>query len=388
MKPQGGRHRRPRRQHAVLGAVRAAGPGLPRQRAAAGDHGARLGRGRPPRSAGTATSARTGRSIGMHTFGASAPIKDLLKKFGFTPEKVVAAGQGAARRSEEQIRHEPAEAARRMRPVALARLFARSFVEKGELRQLIERDGLKGLTSNPVDLREGDRPKRRIRRAAEDLQRRAITARGDLRASRDRRHPAPRPSAAPGLRRDAAARDGYVSLECSPYLADDTEGTIAEALRLWAAVDRPNLMVKVPAHAGRHSGHPAPDRQGLNINITLLFARRRLRRGRRGLSRRARELQKAGGDIAQGRQRRQLLRQPHRYRDRQAARKTRRQGGRPQLHGKVAIANAKLAYARYKRFRGPRWESLPRRARRRSACSGHRPAARTRLTRTRSMSRR
>jgi len=68
------------------------------------------------------------------------------------------------------------------------------------------------------------------------------------------------------------ARDGYVSLEVSPYLANDTQGTIDEARRLWKAVDRPNLMVKVP---GTNAGAPAIRaliEDGLNINVTLLFS--------------------------------------------------------------------------------------------------------------------
>ena len=75
-------------------------------------------------------------------------------------------------------------------------------------------------------------------------------------------------------------RDGYISLECSPYLANDTDATVAEALRLWAVVGRPNLMVKVPATP---AGIPAIRQligHGLNINITLLFSRQRLRTGR------------------------------------------------------------------------------------------------------------
>ena len=67
-------------------------------------------------------------------------------------------------------------------------------------------------------------------------------------------------------------RDGYVSLECSPYLANDTEATVKEAEHLWAAVDRPNLMVKIPATP---AGVPAIRRviaKGVNVNITLLFS--------------------------------------------------------------------------------------------------------------------
>jgi transaldolase/glucose-6-phosphate isomerase len=71
---------------------------------------------------------------------------------------------------------------------------------------------------------------------------------------------------------ETQGRDGYISLECSPYLANDTEGTVGEALRLSAAVERPDLMVKVPATP---SGIPAIRQligRGLNINITLLFS--------------------------------------------------------------------------------------------------------------------
>ena len=74
--------------------------------------------------------------------------------------------------------------------------------------------------------------------------------------------------------------DGFVSLEVSPTLARDTEGTIAEARRLWAAVDRPNVMIKVP---GTKEGWPAIERlliEGININITLLFSLEHYRRCR------------------------------------------------------------------------------------------------------------
>jgi transaldolase/glucose-6-phosphate isomerase len=123
----------------------------------------------------------------------------------------------------------------------------RSLIEKGELKTLIERDGLKGMTSNPSifekAIAESDEYVDAIKsfRAQGDHSVMAVyehLAFADIRAAAD------------VLRQvyDATGgRDGYVSLECSPYLANDTEATIAEALRLWKAVDRPNLMVKVPA---------------------------------------------------------------------------------------------------------------------------------------------
>ena len=80
-----------------------------------------------------------------------------------------------------------------------------------------------------------------------------------------------------------SGQDGYVSLEVSPYLAMDTEATVVEARRLWATVDRENLMIKVP---GTKAGLPAIRQligEGINVNVTLLFSQRRLRGGRRRL---------------------------------------------------------------------------------------------------------
>jgi transaldolase/glucose-6-phosphate isomerase len=148
----------------------------------------------------------------------------------------------------------------------------RSLVEKGELAEMIERDGVKGLTSNPSIfekaigqsheyddaiaefLRDGDRPSNEI---YEHL------AIADIRAAADALAP---------VYEHTRARDGYVSLECSPHLAHDTQATVAEAQRLWKAVDRPNLMVKVPATP---AGLPAIRQlitAGVNINTTLLFS--------------------------------------------------------------------------------------------------------------------
>ncbi len=95
------RHRGARRQHAVLGIVRAAGPGLSRQRAAARRHRAGLGRARLGHRLGSLCRHATAR-IGMHSFGASAPLKDLLTKFGFTPEKVLAAAKDQMAKAQRQ----------------------------------------------------------------------------------------------------------------------------------------------------------------------------------------------------------------------------------------------------------------------------------------------
>ncbi len=152
--------------------------------------------------------------------------------------------------------------------------LARNFLRDGGLRRLIEQDGLTGVTSNPsifekaiADSNEYDDQLRAI--VTEDDT--SVTAIYEALAIKDIRQ------AAEDLRpvfETTGGKDGFVSLEVSPYLASDTEGTIAEAKRLWKAVDRQNLMVKVPATP---AGLPAIRvllGEGININITLLFSQK------------------------------------------------------------------------------------------------------------------
>ena len=115
-------------------------------------------------------------------------------------------------------------------------------------------------------------------------------------------------------------RDGFISLEVSPYLAMQTHETIEEARRLWREVGRDNLMVKVP---GTRAGLPAIRTligEGININVTLLVLAGGLCRGRRRLYFRARGLCQKGRRPAQGGERRELFRQPHRHPRRRGAR--------------------------------------------------------------------
>src|SRR5579872_4866519 len=148
----------------------------------------------------------------------------------------------------------------------------RSLIEKGELRALIERDGLKGVTSNPSIF---EKAIGETEEYAEALKRFQAQGDHDVAAIYEHLAIADIRAAAELLRPvydRTHGRDGYISLECSPYLANDTQSTVDEALRFWAAVDRPNLMVKVPATP---AGIPAIRRligRGLNINITLLFS--------------------------------------------------------------------------------------------------------------------
>ncbi len=148
----------------------------------------------------------------------------------------------------------------------------RGFLRDGGLRKLVEEDGLTGVTSNPSIFEKamghGDvyddgfkaflgKADASVQDTYEDSAIADIKAAcADLRPVYDR----------------LDGRDGYVSLEVSPYLADETDTTIEEARRLWKSVDEPNLMVKVP---GTKSGTPAIRQlleDGLNINVTLLFS--------------------------------------------------------------------------------------------------------------------
>ena len=147
----------------------------------------------------------------------------------------------------------------------------RGFLTDGSLARLVAEDGLGGVTSNPAIFAKA------ITQGAEyDSQFKALVADGgqDAWAIYEALAVADIQLAADILRPvydRAQGRDGFVSLEVSPYLARDTAGTIAEARRLWAWVDRPNLMVKVPGTPEGAAAIRALIADGININVTLLF---------------------------------------------------------------------------------------------------------------------
>src|SRR5437867_5350137 len=241
----------------------------------------------------------------------------------------------------------------------------RSLIAGGELARLVEEDGLAGVTSNPAIFEKAIdgsndyaaaieeiskdphlEPKDVYERlAVEDIQGAADV----LRPTYDR----------------ARRRDGYVSLEVSPELANDTEGTLREARRLWQAVGRPNVMIKVPATP---AGVPAIQTligEGVNVNVTLLFAREAYETVARafiaGLEARAARGQDLGpvASVASFFVSRidtmVDARIEEKLKSASAADKARLEG----LLGKVAIANAKLAYQSYKEiFSGRGWQAL------------------------------
>jgi len=244
--------------------------------------------------------------------------------------------------------------------------LARGFVAKGDLKKLIDSDGVKGVTSNPSifekaigssdeydapigkALRSGDRPVADLfeELAVEDIQHAADVLR-------------PVYDALDG-------KDGFVSLEVSPYLATDTKGTIAEAERLWKHVKRANLMVKVPATP---EGLPAIEHligEGISINITLLFSQQVYLQVAEAYLAGLEKFVRKGGDpshvasVASF-----FVSRIDTMVDKQLDEKIAKANDPTEkerlaaLKGKVAIANAKLAYQDYKRlFSGARWEKL------------------------------
>jgi transaldolase/glucose-6-phosphate isomerase len=161
-------------------------------------------------------------------------------------------------------------------------------------------------------------------------------------------------------------RDGYVSLEVSPYLANDTQGTINEARRLWKSVDRPNVMIKVPATP---EGIPAIRQlleDGLNINITLLFAQSAYEQVAEAFLAALEARSAKGQDINHSASVASFfVSRIDTLVDSKIDEKLKTATDKAQiarlqsLHGKIAIANAKLTYNKYQDlFGGARWKAL------------------------------
>ena len=242
----------------------------------------------------------------------------------------------------------------------------RSLITSGEFQRLVEHDGLMGVTSNPAIFEKAITGSTDYNEALQALERnhdmdaKALyehLAVGDIQMATD--------VMAPVYAR-THKRDGYVSLEVSPYLAHDTAATIAEARRLWQTVGRDNVMIKVPATP---AGIPAIKQlisEGINVNVTLLFHMSVYEAVAEAYISGLEALVAGGGNprgvasvasffisridslldsliearlkTAQSTEERTMLRS---------------------LLGKVAIANAKLTYQRYKEiYRGARWQAL------------------------------
>ena len=241
----------------------------------------------------------------------------------------------------------------------------RKLITSGELKRLIDEDELRGMTSNPAifekaitgsdlyaeQLRELAERNKTASEIYEELAVRDIQSAADTLAV---------------VYAKTDGTDGFVSLECSPLLANDTAGTIEEARRLWRWVDRRNVMIKIP---GTPAGMPAIEQciyEGININITLLFSlesyEQTVQAYLRGLERRLAENKPVNTvasvasffvsriDTAVDKRLGELISKS--TSDEEKARVE-------SLLGRIAIANAKVAYERFKEvFHGERFSKL------------------------------
>ena len=242
----------------------------------------------------------------------------------------------------------------------------RDLFTTGKLKQLIDVDGLRGMTSNPAIFEKaiGDSS------LYDDLLK-SLASRSDLDTTGRYEQIAIRDiqDAADALRpvyEDSKFRDGYVSLEVSPYLARKTQATMDEARRLWKAVQRENVMIKVP---GTAEGLPAIRQligEGININITLLFAQEVYVKvaeayigGLEDLAARGGNLKKMASVASFFISRIDTLIDSMLNDKLNATSDANQQALLQGLLGKVAIANGKLTYQRYQNiFSGPRWQAL------------------------------
>jgi transaldolase / glucose-6-phosphate isomerase len=242
----------------------------------------------------------------------------------------------------------------------------RDLFTTGKLKQLITEDGLRGMTSNPSIFEKAIGESNLY----DDILK-SLTARKDLDATakfeqiaiRDIQDAA---DALRGVYEESKFRDGYVSLEVSPFLALKTQETIDEARRLWKTVKRDNVMIKVP---GTAQGLPAIRQligEGLNINITLLFAQEVYEKVAEAYIAGLEEFAGRGGNLKKMASvasffisRIDTLVDSKIEDKLKTTTDAKQQALLKSLLGKVAIANGKLTYQRYQRiFSGPRWQAL------------------------------
>jgi transaldolase len=232
--------------------------------------------------------------------------------------------------------------------------LSRPFIHDGHLAGLVDK-GIVGVTSNPTifqgAIAEGDAYDDQIREIVADgetdpKETFIALAKNDIQAACD------------VLRRvydEGDGKDGYVSLEVDPNLAHDTQATEDEAKRLHALVDRPNLFIKIPATQEGLRAIEDTIAAGIPVNVTLIFSLERHRAVAEAYIRGLQRLADSGGDLSK------VASVASFFVSRVDTEADKRldEAGRPDLKGKLAIANAKLAYQTYKEvFAGEAWEAL------------------------------
>ena len=242
----------------------------------------------------------------------------------------------------------------------------RNLLTSGELKRLIDEDGLRGMTSNPTifekaiaggSLYDDLLNSLRSRTDLDAKGRYEILAIRDIQDAADFLRP---------VYQSSKRRDGYVSLEVSPHLARDTKGTLDEARRLWKAVGRENVMIKIP---GTSEGIPAFQQaisEGINVNVTLLFAQEVYVKVAEAYIAGLEKYAAGGGDVSR------MASVASFFISRidsavdaiidarlKASKDAREQEQLKSVQGKVAIANGKQTYEKYQAiFSTPRWKAL------------------------------
>lgn len=231
--------------------------------------------------------------------------------------------------------------------------ISRSLITSGDLKELVDQ-GLRGVTSNPSifekaiagsadydeDLNRLIHDGRSVAEIYEDL------AMADIRSAADILRP---------VYDKSGGADGFVSLEVNPSLAHDTEATIAEARRLFASLERPNVMIKVPATP---AGIPAIESligEGININVTLIFSLEQYETVATAYIAGLEKLALSGGDLGKV----ASVASFFISRVDTAVDKALEEIGNTEIQGKIAIDNARIAYGRFRQiFSSERWQKL------------------------------
>ena len=240
----------------------------------------------------------------------------------------------------------------------------RDLLTSGELKKMIDNDGLRGMTSNPAIFEKSITGSTLYSDILNAPDAKSLDAKGlfekiairDVQDACDIFKP---------VYQQSKRRDGYVSLEVSPYLANDTKGTLEEARRLWKAVSRENLMIKVPATP---EGIPAIRQlleDGLNINITLLFAQSVYEKVAETFIAALEARAVKGLDVSHiASVASFFVSRIDTLVDSKVDELEKTASGAKKdllesVRGKIAIANAKLTYKKYQElFGGPRWKAL------------------------------
>ena len=244
----------------------------------------------------------------------------------------------------------------------------RSLITSGELQRLVDEDGLSGVTSNPAIFEKAITSSGDYATAIADL---AEQGHLDAKAIFEELAILDVQAAANVLRQvyyHTHYRDGYVSLEVAPSLAHDTSGTIVEARRLWQRLSRPNVMIKVPATREGIDAIRALTAEGINVNATLLFSILMYEHVANAYIEGLQEFARRGGDLTRVSSVASFFISridgvvdadlTARMQQSQNSEERLRLG---RMRGRVAIANARLAYQRYLTiYESPRWRDLSR----------------------------